>query len=185
MSGPQFEQEESQESWIKTNQGKMTTLLAALIILIGGLYLFKSNSSNNTASVVDTLQTETNDKQASTNDQANSTDAPIKMETVTDTEIKEVAQKGDGLTHLARRATKTYLESNNDLNSTITKEQKIYIEDYLAKQLKTRRAGKGLEVNEEVNLSKELVNNAIEASQKLNQKQLDNLTKYTQLVPSL
>ena len=53
--------------------------------------------------------------------------APVSKET--ESSFVETAVKGDGVTHLARRALANYLEKNPD--SALTKEHKIYIEDYL------------------------------------------------------
>ncbi len=92
----------------------------------------------------------------------------------------ETAGKGDGTTHLARRALANYLEKNPD--STLTPEHKIYIEDYLRKHAGfTGRVYVGTSVE----FSKDLVSQAIEQSKKLNENQLNNLHKYAVMVPSL
>lgn len=92
----------------------------------------------------------------------------------------ETAGKGDGTTHLARRALANYLEKNPD--SSLTPEHKIYIEDYLRKQSGFKG---GVKVGTSVEFSKDLVNRAIESSKNLNDKQLQNLHKYAVRVPSL
>lgn len=92
----------------------------------------------------------------------------------------ETAGRGDGVTHLARRALANYLEKNPD--STLTPEHKIYIEDYLRKHVGfTGRVYVGTSVE----FSKDLVSQAIEQSKKLNENQLKNLHKYAVMVPSL
>lgn len=92
----------------------------------------------------------------------------------------ETAGKGDGQTHLARRALANYLEKNPD--SELTAEHKIYIEDYLRKH----SGYKGrIYVGTSVEFSKDLVSKAIEGSKSLNDKQLNNLHKYAVRVPSL
>lgn len=92
----------------------------------------------------------------------------------------ETAARGNGATHLARRALANYLEKNPD--STLTPEHKIYIEDYLRKHVGfTGRVYVGTSVE----FSKDLIRQAIEQSKKLNDKQLKNLHKYSVLVPSL
>lgn len=92
----------------------------------------------------------------------------------------EVAAKGDGRTHLARRALANYLEKNPD--SSLTPEHKIYIEDYLRKNV----AGTGsLLEGSSVEFSKNLIQDAISKSKNLNQNQLKNLHKYAVRVPSL
>jgi len=92
----------------------------------------------------------------------------------------ETAGSGDGVTHLARRALANYLEKNPD--STLTPEHKIYIEDYLRKNVGF--SGR-VYVGTSVEFSKDLVSQAIEQSKKLNDNQLKNLHKYSVMVPSL
>lgn len=86
----------------------------------------------------------------------------------------ESAQKGDGTTHLARRALAHYLEKNSD--SSLTPEHKIYIEDYLRKNIS--HPGR-VSVGTSVEFSKDLIKQAISASKNLNESQLKNLTKYS------
>jgi hypothetical protein len=95
-------------------------------------------------------------------------------------EYKEVAQKGEGLTHLARRVLKKYLQDHpQDFN--VTPEHKVYIEDYLAKAL-----GYGyLQLGQEVTFSQELIQEAINKGKGLTEVQLHNLTQYVQLISQL
>ena len=97
----------------------------------------------------------------------------------TQTSFVETAGKGDGMTHLARRALANYLEKNAD--SSLTAENKIYIEDYLRKQIGKKKVSIGTSVE----FSKDNIQKAIEKSKGLNEKQLKNLHKYAVLVPSL
>jgi len=86
---------------------------------------------------------------------------------------KVTAVRGDGLTHLARKALNKYLEENSD--DQLTAEHKVYIEDYLQ-----NRAGSGqIEIGHEESFSKSQIETAIANSKKLSQKSLDNLKKYT------
>ena len=89
--------------------------------------------------------------------------------------ITEKAAKGDGITHLARRALETYL---NDHPQGLTNEQKIYIEDYLKDKIGPRT----LEVEEEITFSEDLIKEAINASLELTEAQLKNLEQYSALV---
>ncbi|PIP26717.1 MAG: hypothetical protein CO140_01325 [Candidatus Moranbacteria bacterium CG_4_9_14_3_um_filter_40_7] len=92
----------------------------------------------------------------------------------------EVAARGEGRTHLARRALANYLEKNAD--SSLSPEHKIYIEDYLRK----KAGGKSsLHPGSSVEFSKSLIQDAISKSKNLNQNQLKNLHKYAVRVPSL
>ncbi len=91
----------------------------------------------------------------------------------------EVAMAGDSVTTLARRATRNYLEKNTDQG--LTKEHKIYIEDYLQKQL---HQGK-LKVGDNVSFSKTLIKQAVESAKTLQPNQLKNLKKYSARVSNL
>jgi len=92
----------------------------------------------------------------------------------------EIAQDGEGITHLARRALKKYLQEKPQ-DFEITPEHKIYIEDYLAKAM----GGGWLNLGEEVEFSEVLIKEAIEKSKNLSPEQLQNLTQYSQLVSTL
>lgn len=98
----------------------------------------------------------------------------------TDSSFQETAQRGDGKTHLARRALANYLEKNAD--SSLTAEHKIYIEDYLRKHV--GYAGR-VHVGTKIEFSKDLIRQAIEKSKQLNDGQLKNLQKYSARVSSL
>jgi len=90
------------------------------------------------------------------------------------------ATSGDGITHLARRALKIYLEKTGGDNS-LTKEHKIYIEDYL----QNRIGEEFLNIGETRQFTEKLIKQAIDSSKKLTQEQLDKITPYANLVPNL
>lgn len=92
--------------------------------------------------------------------------------TVEGENYKVTAVKGEGLTHLARKAMNQYLEKNP--NDQVTSLHKIYIEDYLRKQV----AASPIEIGHAETFSQGMIEQAIAASQKLSAKQLDNLKKY-------
>jgi hypothetical protein len=105
--------------------------------------------------------------------------APAGESQETDTSFIETAARGDGMTKLARRALANYLEKNPD--SALTAEHKIYIEDYLRKNV----AKKSVRVGTSAEFSKDLIQGAISKSKNLNANQLQNLHKYAVRVPSL
>ncbi len=127
----------------------------------------------------DDTATPTKDSAVSTDTQVTSTSS-TEASKETEASFIETAKKGDGVTHLARRATADYLEKNPD--STLTVEHKIYIEDYLRKNVSK---SKGVTVGSSVEFSKDLIHSAIEKSKTLNEKQLKNLKKYSARAPSL
>jgi len=90
-------------------------------------------------------------------------------------------QAGEGITHLARRALKNYLEERPTDFAEITPEHKIYIEDYLAKKM----GGGWLMLGETLTFSEDLIVEAIQKARELTPEQLENLKQYSQLVPSL
>jgi len=92
----------------------------------------------------------------------------------------ETAQTGEGITHLARRVLGKYLQGKTQ-DFEITPEHKIYLEDYLAKSMGDR----WLNLGEEVEFSEILINEAIEKAKDLTPEQLQNLTQFSQLVPTL
>jgi len=92
----------------------------------------------------------------------------------TETSFVEQAERGNGSTHLARRALAHYLEKNPD--SSLTAEHKIYIEDYLRKNVSFRGA---VTTKTSIEFSKDLIKQSIDKSKTLNDRQLQNLKKYS------
>jgi hypothetical protein len=93
---------------------------------------------------------------------------------------EETAHSGEGITHLARRALKRYLQENPQ-DFELTPEHKIYIEDYIQK-----KTGSGwLRLGQTLTFSEELIIEAINKARQLTPNQLENLKQYSQLVPSL
>lgn len=102
---------------------------------------------------------------------------PMPEASRTDQAFVEVAQRGEGATHLARRAAGRWLQENQ-AGYEVTAEHKIYIEDYI----KDRIGRKGLSLGQEQEISYQLVAEAVAAAKELNERQLKNLTKYTKYV---
>jgi hypothetical protein len=92
----------------------------------------------------------------------------------TETSFVERAERGNGSTHLARRALAHYLEKNAD--SSLTAEHKVYIEDYLRKNVGFRDH---VTTKTSIEFSKDLIKQGIEKSKTLNDRQLKNLKKYS------
>ncbi len=95
-------------------------------------------------------------------------------------DYREIAQEGDGLTHLARRALTSHMEEEGlDLSD----EERIYVEDYVQKRLAPEKTGlRFLEIGEEVEISRELVEEGVAEAQKLTPTQIDNLSQYANQV---
>lgn len=109
-----------------------------------------------------------------TQDQLKDEAAKLPEPRKTDNAYVEVAQAGEGTTHLTRRATTRWL-SENQAGYNVTNEHRIYIEDYL----KDRIGSEGLSLGQEHSISFELVQEAVNAAKELNENQLHNLTQYT------
>jgi len=92
-------------------------------------------------------------------------------------EYIEVAGSGEGITHLARRALRRYLEEHPQ-DFEITPEHKIYIEDYIRRQT----GDHWLMLGETLTFSEELIVEAINRARQLTPEQLENLKQYSQLV---
>jgi hypothetical protein len=82
------------------------------------------------------------------------------------------------MTHLARRALTHTLEQ--DQNISLSAEQKVYVEDYLRKNVDQKAVSTGTSVE----FSKESISKAIDNAKALNGAQLANLKKYSQRVSS-
>lgn len=104
---------------------------------------------------------------------------PAAGSTHTDTEYTEVAQVGEGVTHLARRAFAAYAKDKSI--SDLTAEHKIYIEDYLAKASNPVL----LDIGNSRTFSTTMVDEAIASARTLTPAQLQNLQQYSALVPGL
>lgn len=92
----------------------------------------------------------------------------------------ETATVGDSRTTLARKALRNYLEKNND--SSLTAEHKVYIEDYLRKNVAPTVSVKS---GDKMSFSKNLIKDSIEKAKTLSEAQLKNLEKYSQRVTSI
>ncbi len=90
--------------------------------------------------------------------------------------IEKMAEKGDSVSTLARKALKDYLAEAGDLG--LTKEHKLYIEDYI----QNRVSDKGLQIGEKLSISKDLIAEAVEKSGELTDAELLELQNYSELV---
>ncbi len=197
-------QAEKAKRWFQDNL-RIIVSVAIVIIIAGGIYSY-SKRSNELAVVTEISQEqEVSEEEGTieiegeesgqqvaenqesetvikTQDSQEDKAVEVKVETSkeTDSSFVETAVTGEGKTHLARRALANYLEKNTD--SELTKEHKIYIEDYLRKNVSSQQkiyAGSSIE------FSKDMIQKAIEQSKKLNDKQLQNLQKYSARVSAL
>lgn len=83
------------------------------------------------------------------------------------------ANNGEGITHLARRALEMYTEETLNV-SNMTKEQKIYAEDYIQNRIGNEKINTG----HQETFSESLIKDAISNANNLSKESLKNLTKY-------
>jgi len=182
---------EELKRWFQDNL-RIVISVAIVIVIAGGIYSY----SKRTDSPIVAEQGQTKDKNVTDENQAVETKndkqavtegkgakqevSSAEASKETEASFVETAVKNDSLTVLARKATANYLEKNQD--SALTKEHKIYIEDYLRKNVS--HSG-GVHVGTSVEFSKDLIQKAIAQSKTLNERQLKNLQKYSARVSSL
>ncbi len=199
--GPQFGQSDSGGSnkggfrgWINKYGSSVILPMVALIILGGGIYLYASQKGeeanilleddetnqenivveNGTVDLGEGEEDEDVTKEVSPAPEQSQPEPELEPEEEIipegrkeGTQIIETAAPGEGMTHLARRALKDYLEDSPQ--EELAKEHKIYIEDYL----KDKKGAHGLEIGEEISFSKDLIQEAINASEELTEHQLE------------
>ncbi len=86
---------------------------------------------------------------------------------------------GEGITNIARRAVNQYLKKFYD-DSYLNKEQKIYAEDYIKRNLKDKIGA--LSPGEKIEISGELVKEAVDRSKELSATEINSISKYKKLI---
>lgn len=168
---------------IKRNLASYGVILVLALIVIGGYFLAvkKGLPQINLAALVSYFakeKTATVENEEALPDIKIETGAP-KAETQAPKIYEEVAEAGEGITHLARKALKAYLTEKG--GPTLSPEHKIFIEDYLQKKTGER----WLQIGEKITFSQELIEEAIQKAQQLTPEQLENLSQFAKLVPEL
>lgn len=184
------------KKWLQDNL-RIIVSIVIVAVIAGGIYSYSKRVESPTISDDSTIiEQDSEDSEGSVevenkDDNSKAEDTKIAQEkgqeqitsqaSSKETEVSfiETAGKGDSATRLARRALANYLEKNAD--STLTKEHKIFIEDYLRKNVPTQK----ITIGSSMEFSKDLIQRAIAESKNLNEKQLKNLEKYSARVPSL
>jgi len=193
--GPRFGSDKKDSSgegtrgWFNKYGSSVILPIIALLILAGGIYLYASQKSQEetilsfeeelTASLEEGIAGLT--EELAGQEEISQVIGDETIEVIIPEGRKEAgtiiekAVKGDGVTHLARRALKDYLQDNPQ---ELTNEHRVYIEDYLKDNVGSRP----LEVDEEIAFSEDLIKEAINASLQLTLEQLKVLEKYSALV---
>ncbi|NTW46240.1 MAG: hypothetical protein HGB18_04310 [Candidatus Moranbacteria bacterium] len=170
---------EKVKTWIQENLRVITSVFIVAVIAFG-IYSYSDRtvpSENADLKKIESSETakeETSGDTVSEETQPQKEVQPTEASQETEGSFIETAGRGDGLTHLARRAAADYLEKNAD--SSVTVEHRVYIEDYLRK--KVGHTG-GVKMGTSVEFSKDLIREAVDASKRLNDRQLENLKRYS------
>ena len=197
--GPQFGESDGWgrklKNWLGRYGSSVVLPIIAILILAGGIYLYATRNTEElpapTAGITDELIDEISEPTGEVPKEIAEAPKEKTEEPAQKPEIKEIipepvkkegkiiekAVRGDGVTHLARRALKDYLKDKPQ-EKELTKEHKIYIEDYL----KDKESSHPVEIGDEIAFGEDLIKEAINASLGLTQSQLKNIEKYSALV---
>lgn len=189
MPGPNFRGNKNSD-WVKNNSHKIIPALIVLLAIAGGIYFYKSYHARTTLlkPTIDEINSQSNPSAtpagpAETNKEIKGDADPAPKVTVGESEIIVTAGAGNGTTHLARQALKEYLKDKPDLAQKLGPQQRIYIEDYLRKNLNGQT--KTLHPGDQLTFSNSDIQSAINKALALSENQIKNLGKYVPLVPSL
>lgn len=179
--------------WFEDNLRILLSILV-VVAIAGGIYSYSKRVQ--TPTITDTAATqqqndtttETTESTPPANEKTTTpttaapTTAAVSTAQVSETEksLAVKATRGQGETHLAREALANYLTKNPD--SQLTKEHKIYIEDYLRKH---NTFNGHVSVGTSVEFQKTLIQQAIGQAKTLTPQQLDHLKIYSARVTSM
>lgn len=136
----------------------------------------KSNNAEASAETQDQNKAANEDSSVSTNNATDTDATDSKVTSSVDNSGKKytvAADRGDGITHLARKALGEYLKETGQ-GSDLTPEHKIYIEDYM----QNRTGNQKISVGQQLSFSESLITDAISSAKTLSPKSLENLQKY-------
>ncbi|MBC7074336.1 hypothetical protein H5T58_03105 [Candidatus Parcubacteria bacterium] len=167
-------------------------IILAFLVFAGGYYLARKGYFHklNLSQLATLVKTEEKETPAPTPEmpeiviepQLSQKETQAQQAPQSETKYEEIAQKGEGITHLARRALKRFLEEKgNALGIKLSPGQKLYVEDYLQKKI----GGYWLFLGEKISFSEQLIKEAIDHALSLTPIQIEHLNQMAQAVPSL
>ena len=122
---------------------------------------------------------DSNESTTDTNDEEPTSDEEADATTVGSAEsITVIAEHGDGVTHLARRAIQQY---ENETGISLSAEQKLYAET----TLKNQNYQSSLSVGESITFDGDSLSQVVTDAENLSPTQIEAWGSYTHLVPSL
>jgi len=183
--------------WLKNNFASVILPIIAILVLVGGIYVYSRHgatpsspttsiatstisTSSTVSSATPTSQIQKEQKTAETAKKLKETQTGGPTSSLAQNTYTEIAQRGDSITTLARKALADYL-NNHKIDFNLTAEHKIYCEDYI----QNRTGTYWLKIGQKLSFSSNLIKEAIQASESLTPSQLSNLSKYAKMVPSL
>lgn len=187
----------SLSNFLSRNKKRLLVLSAIVLLFAGGSYLSGNNEQGSspavggTASIADDSSHDNDSEGKTLAVEDSESDYPVNildinlgddgqvmiddsMESSMDdgTVITKTAESGDGITHLAREALDEYLASTG---KTLSAEQMVYAEDYI----QNKTGSEFLEIGQKLSFSIDLLSEAVEAAQQLEDWQIENLKQYT------
>lgn len=170
------------------NSPRTVSTIIVILIILGAIFAFSDRGGDTQPSPSPTATASPTTEEATPTPEetesptpAGETPAPSPTPTAeaqeTERSYVEVAARGDGVTHLARRAMLKHLEANKP-DFEVTAEHKIWIEDYLKDNIGRAplRLGQTLEVE------KEMIRTAVEKSKALTDAQRQQLQRFSRQV---
>lgn len=190
----QSEETSGLKAWFEDNSRILLSILV-VVAIAGGIYSYSKRVQAPT--ITDTAATQqqndtitetpestppTDDKTTPPPTTASPATTAVSTAQVSETEtsLTVKATRGQGETHVAREALANYLTKNPD--SQLTKEHKIYIEDYLRKH---NTFSGHVSVGTSIEFQKTLIQQAIGQAKNLTPRQLDHLKIYSARVTSM
>lgn len=136
-----------------------------------------NDSSENTSS--EQAESSDNGEEVKEEDQ---TDEPEKVDQVISTgeKVSVIAQSGEGVTNLARKAIADYISKNN---IELSVEQKLFAETYIKDLYKSEYTG--LNTGDSVEFDSNDITDTVSKAKDLSESQIKAWSKYVSLVPSL
>lgn len=180
IGGPEFQAApgwgHKVNEWLKKYFGRVVLPAAAIVILVIGINNYMESRSDREAFKLDELGATGIVKLEEETGEIVELEEVVTDKKGNAIELIQIAEPGDGITHLARKALKNYMELNDDIR--LIPEQKIYAEDFL----KDLVGSQPLEIGDTIKFSARDIQNAIDAANLLSDTQIQNLSKYVPLV---
>ena len=129
--------------------------------------------SRNRASLIEIEDMEEENLEGETEEVIEETEGLISLPGQEDI-YQEIAETGEGITHLARKALNHYLDDYGQNTSLLSDAHRTYIEDYLQNEI----GSDWLQQGEKVSFGKDLIGQGIEKALALEDAELENIDSF-------